>query len=963
MLKSHSSFLFSRWLCTLTLLMLLLTLAALGQQASIVPTLVNFKGALTDVNGKPLTGTVGVTFYLYHDSEGGAPLWMETQNVQADKSGRYAVSLGATTSAGLPTDVFVSGEARWLGVQPYGQAEQPRLLLLSVPYALKAGDAETIGGLPASAFVLANRAQGSGPSAKTAIPGASSAADKNTIQPEVNPALTGKGVINYIPMWDSASDIVDSVIFQETSEIGIATTTPAATLDVNGKADVRDTLTLFPKSTDNTLAVSGTSFNISSTGKVTFITGQTFPGTGTITGITTASGSGLSGGGTTGTLSLKVPAAGITNAMLQKSAVTLNPNSAGGVTTPGAMTLGNTYTLGLKACTANQILKYSGTAWACSSVADGTITGITTASGSGLSGGGTTGTLNLKVPALGITNAMLANSKITLNANTAGGVTAPGAMTLGSTYTLGLKPCTANQILQYSGTAWNCATAGIGTITGVTAGTNLTGGGTSGSVTLNVDTSKVPQLKAANTFTGNQTVNGRVTAAAFSGDGTAVTNVDASSLGGISASGFATTGSANYFTASQVIEAALDVYPSSPGDAVDTQAFGGGAGLSAISDTGNGVAGISGTGYGVYGRINGGTNSGVGVYGEQDQGGDGVIGISGSGYGVYGDINGGTAFGVGVYGEQDNGGVGVVGYSSTGYGDAVQALGSGGHGLYASTNDGVAAVYGIDVAASGGVGVYGSSSGYTGVYGTSDSGDGVQGYSSTGSGIWGFSISGYAGDFFGNVEISGTLNGETPFVKMDHPLDPANKYLVHASVASSEMMNIYTGNITTDAQGEGTVQLPDWFEALNTDFRYQLTVIGQFAQAIVAREIENHRFQIRTNLPNVKVSWQVTGVRQDPYAKAHPLAAEQEKEAQLRGFYIHPELYGAPQQKQIEWGRNPELMKRNEEMMKHTNERRVPPPRPALRSVVSPRKNPLAFGSTPVHAPTPPSTVGPTKPR
>src|ERR1022692_4142246 len=168
MRNSKSSVLFSPWSCSLILLMLLLTLAAMGQQASVVPTLVNFKGIITDINGKPVTGTVGVTFYLYKDSEGGAPLWMETQNVQPDKSGRYTVSLGATTSTGLPTDVFVSGEGRWLGGQPEGQAEQPRVLLLSVPYALKAGDAETIGGLPASAFVLANGAQGAGTNAKRA---------------------------------------------------------------------------------------------------------------------------------------------------------------------------------------------------------------------------------------------------------------------------------------------------------------------------------------------------------------------------------------------------------------------------------------------------------------------------------------------------------------------------------------------------------------------------------------------------------------------------------------------------------------------------------------------------------------------------------------------------------------------------------------------------------------------------
>ena len=171
-----------------------------------------------------------------------------------------------------------------------------------------------------------------------------------------------------------------------------------------------------------------------------------------------------------------------------------------------------------------------------------------------------------------------------------------------------------------------------------------------------------------------------------------------------------------------------------------------------------------------------------------------------------------------------------------------------------------------------------------------------------------------AANFTGNINVSGSITAGVKDFKIDHPLDPANKYLVHASIESSEMQNIYDGNITTDSQGHATVQLPEWFEALNTDFRYQLTVIGQFAQAIVARKIENNRFEIRTSAPNVEVSWQVTGVRQDAYAKAHPLVVEQEKEARLRGFYIHPELYGAPPEKQIEWARHPQLMKRIQEI-------------------------------------------------
>src|SRR4029077_12023066 len=134
--------------------------------------------------------------------------------------------------------------ARWLGVTVNGGQEQPRVLLLSVPYALKAADAETIGVLLRAAFVLASNAQGTGTSTKTpsALPSTA-----NNAALSANPAVTGKGVLEFIPMWDSSSDIVSSLIFQSSSKIGINTTAPAATLDVNGKGDVRDTLTLFPK--------------------------------------------------------------------------------------------------------------------------------------------------------------------------------------------------------------------------------------------------------------------------------------------------------------------------------------------------------------------------------------------------------------------------------------------------------------------------------------------------------------------------------------------------------------------------------------------------------------------------------------------------------------------------------------------------------------------------------------------
>jgi hypothetical protein len=145
----------------------------------------------------------------------------------------------------------------------------------------------------------------------------------------------------------------------------------------------------------------------------------------------------------------------------------------------------------------------------------------------------------------------------------------------------------------------------------------------------------------------------------------------------------------------------------------------------------------------------------------------------------------------------------------------------------------------------------------------------------------------------GNLSVKGTLSKSAGTFKIDHPLDPANKYLSHSFVESPDMMNIYNGNVVTDSHGLATVELPGYFEALNQDFRYQLTVIGQFAQAIVAEEIANNHFTIQTDKPGVKVSWQITGIRHDAYAEAHRVVVEEDKPEKERGTYLHPELFTA----------------------------------------------------------------------
>jgi len=201
---------------------------ALGAGA-VMPHVVQFSGVLQDAAGAPLTGVVGVTFALYQEQQGGAPLWIETQNVEADATGHYAALLGAMRADGLPQEVFTSTAARWLGVQVNqpGAPEQARVLLVSVPYALKAADAETLGGQPVSAFVLASdvvtarvAARGGLLSATDALPTA---------------AVSGTGTTNTLTKWtDTGGTLGDSAVYESAGQVGIGTTSPLATLHIQG---------------------------------------------------------------------------------------------------------------------------------------------------------------------------------------------------------------------------------------------------------------------------------------------------------------------------------------------------------------------------------------------------------------------------------------------------------------------------------------------------------------------------------------------------------------------------------------------------------------------------------------------------------------------------------------------------------------------------------------------------------
>jgi hypothetical protein len=346
-------------------------------------------------------------------------------------------------------------------------------------------------------------------------------------------------------------------------------------------------------------------------------------------------------------------------------------------------------------------------------------------------------------------------------------------------------------------------------------------------------------------------------------------------------------------------------------------------GVHATSTTGDGVFG-SGASNGVEGSTANGAASGV--YGANTAGGYGAAGRSVTGVGLFGESTGdghgnggdgveGVAHVIGksgVYGHTDQvgssgvyggafaaNGAGVTG-SATGFASSrgVVGLTSSGTGVFGSASDaagygvyGENAATGADAWLGGGYGYYDP---FVGDTVTSPVGVIAQG-GPNGAGIVAQGNAKFvAGLFTGQVKVAGALFASDKHFLIDDPLDPANKLLQHASVESPDMMDIYNGNITTDAGGNATVTLPPYFEALNQDFRYQLTVVGQFAQAIVSSEVKDNKFGIETDKPDVEVSWQVTGIRHDAYAQTHTLPAEIDKGASDRGRYENPEAFGQP---------------------------------------------------------------------
>jgi trimeric autotransporter adhesin len=778
-----------------------------------VPPIIRINGTLAAEPGR-----VPVTFGLYQDESGGAPLWVESQIVMVDGTGRYSVVLGMTTP--LPTGVFASGEARWLDVAVEGLAPQPRRLLVSVPYALQAADAETIGGKPLSAFVLAGEKTGVGADGLTYVDTrvlASGLASGGNCQ-----APGGAGTPNFIGMFSDATTLINSVIYQAAGSVGVNTTAPLAGFHAVSAASP----VAFYDVYSNALgalpvvyrAARGTPASPTAVQANDILGGLAVRGYGS-TAFSTGRGQ-----------------------VMYKAAENWTDSANGTylqfTTTPlgtGAwaerMRIAPDGKVGIGTATPAQLLSVAGTVESTTGgfrFPDGTTQTTAATGGSGgvtrvYGGDGISITGALTTP---IVNAQFGGSGGDFGV---AGTTARGDHLHGATYV------------------------------------PVTGGAVTGPMTVTGSASPLPMLGVTNTSGGSAAVLGTTT----------------------HASGIGVSGVANAASGA------------------------GSVGVYGESTAGKAVAGQSTSGYGVYGNVTSGR---------------GVSGIATSGYGVYGYATTGYA---GLF----EGNVNVTGKLGAGHivpaggsleVDGVMDVTAGTVGtpilnVYNALLTGSLSNYGTAVKATAGgdfglaVDAEAFGSNGTAGYFRSHAGQAVRAVGQGGEGgyfqsdvswagrFWG--ETGLAGRFVGRVEttgdlsVGGTLTKAAGSFKIDHPLDPENKYLSHSFVESPDMKNIYDGVAVLDEKGEAAVALPEWFEALNRDFRYQLTSIGAFMPVFVADEVAGNRFRIAGGTPGKKVSWQVTGIRRDAYARAHPIPVEEAKPVGEQGTYLHPEAFGQPKEK------------------------------------------------------------------
>lgn len=730
--------------------------------STVVPQTVRYAGVAQNRAGE----TVEAAFRIYAVREGGEPLWSEVQQVTITPDGRYSVLLGAVGEAGLPQAVFAAGQARWLGVSIERAEEQPRTLLASVAYAMKAADAETLAGRAAAEFVTQEQLAAT---ARTLASQATAIA-----MPDLE--LTGTGTIHYLPLWTDTATLGSSILYQAgTTQVGIATKTPATTLDVNGTSTLRGPVNLPPAdpataksavnspmlelgaSTYSSVAKAAVAQNfawkavatgndtttssadlellfgsgasspaatglaISPKGILTFAKGQTFPsptsgpGSGTITGVT--AGTALTGGGISGPVTLSV-----------------DTTKVPFLTAPNTFTGSNTFSSPITFA-ASQTFPAPATG-----PGSGTITGVS--AGTALIGGGTNGPVTLSVD----------TTKV---------------------------------------------------VTAVNSGTGLTGGGTGGAQTLSVDATKVPLLGSANTYAGSQTFSGAVTAQTLTVTGNQTVN-GTENIG--VPSGYTFPAKLNVVqSGTQGI--ALEGFSPSGGSGVWAEGDGQfGSGLSATS------AGAGGIGVVISATDKGYGNSpnGTGVSATNTYYGVAAVGdCCGGGIGVYNVIfqdepgAAGVGGGVGVIGE------GLFGLQGIGEGGAEQTSSWGVSGLLSGSNGAAYSAQGKSFAATSSAGVWGDDVDGSGA------GSGVLATADSNTALMAVNNSAYP-----TMEVTNNTSGthdpvfETYSPKA-YPSSPRN--CVIDTSANLECSGLVEGSVTPDIDGTVramyAMQSPEvWFE-------------------------------------------------------------------------------------------------------------------------------------------------------
>lgn len=811
--------------------------AQVAEQGS-VPKLVKFSGALRDSGGQAITGNAKLTFAVYKSKDDESPLWTETRAVTLDGDGRYTVILGATKAEGIDASVFASGEGRYVGVQIEGQAEIARTLMVSVPYALKAGDSERLGGLSAGDFVLTHAAR------EKLAAAAGNVGSQQASSETFGAVSSAANTAGKIAKFTATDTLGDSLITENGSNIGIGTATPAEQLELTGNLRI-------PITTATTgIIFSGPNRLIHT---FPFGSGNLFMGVNAGNLTTTSSnnlgvGNAALGGITTGSNNMALGGQAMSNL------TTGVQNTAAGAQALFNNQANNNVAIGFNALVA--------TTSGGGNTAVGTQAGQTNSSGTsntliGYASDVNTGTLT-NATAIGANSRVNVSNAVILGngANVGIGTSSPAFTTGGGAHVF--NSSVAALRLQTSGSSYEMFSISNGNFglydtTGanyrlyITAAGNVGVNNTSPANALDV----TGTVKASGGFKFNDnTVQTTALPASCASNqipkwsGTAWACAADNAGGGSLAFPFdsgnqSTTSGAFKVTQTNAVD--LSGQPNGPTFAFAQSSIPAAIVGSAANTNSNTAVGVVGFSTNVNSPAIVGWNGATGAVGQSTDA-QGVIGQSDAigGTGVEGTSNATTGSGRGGNFQSNSpNGTGVVGRNSA--------------GGFAAQFDGKVSVNG-QLTQSGGT----------------------------------VSLNSTLTVGQGTVTVNGTLSKSGGNFKIDHPLDPENKYMYHSFVESPDMMNIYNGIVRLNSKGEAWIVMPEWFEALNMDFRYQLTAIGRPAPRVyVSREIRGNKFKIAGGPANGKISWQVTGIRHDTWANENRIKVEVDKEPSMRGKLMY----------------------------------------------------------------------------